>query len=200
MLMLPSPPAAAAASTQKMDPYLPFADAVDVWARTFAALGIRYRGATMALDLCDRDGKYSNGFCHWPQPAYFKSDGTWVPSQTNFTSLATPTQVGSGRTALVTLLHEGGHAAHFANVLQRSPFFSQERAPTSVAYAELQSMFLDSLAGDAAWLGRYARNGCAGVVLTQCNWRGCGAVRGASCSVLSAPLHQVRLNATPMCA
>lgn len=38
---------------------------------------------------------------------------------------------------------------------------SQERAPTSVAYAETQSMFLDSLAGDAAWLGRYARNGCA---------------------------------------
>ena len=62
-------------------------------------------------------------FCHWPQPAYFKADGTWVPSQTNFTSLATPTQIGSGRTALVTLLHEGGHAAHFANVLQRSPFF-----------------------------------------------------------------------------
>lgn len=32
----------------------------------------------------------------------------------------------------------------------------QERAPTSVAYAENQSMFLDSLANDAAWLGRYA--------------------------------------------
>lgn len=37
---------------------------------------------------------------------------------------------------------------------------SQERAPTSVAYAETQSMTLDSLAGDAAWLGRYARNRC----------------------------------------
>lgn len=35
---------------------------------------------------------------------------------------------------------------------------SQERAPTSVAYAETQSMTLDSLAGDAAWMGRYARN------------------------------------------
>lgn len=34
----------------------------------------------------------------------------------------------------------------------------QERAPTSVAYAENQSMFLDSLAHDAAWLGRYARS------------------------------------------
>jgi hypothetical protein len=49
-------------------------------------------------------------------------------------------------------------AAHFANVDQHSPFFSQERAPTSVAYAENQSMFLDSMATDAAWLGRYARD------------------------------------------
>lgn len=80
---------------------------MDVWARTFAALGIRYRGAEMNLDLCDRDAKYSNGFCHWPQPAYIRSDGSWVPSKTNFTSLATPSAVGSGKTALVTLLHEG---------------------------------------------------------------------------------------------
>ena len=34
-------------------------------------------------------------------------------------------QVGSGKTALVTLLHEGGHAAHFANIDQHSPFFGQ---------------------------------------------------------------------------
>ncbi|KAJ9506361.1 hypothetical protein QJQ45_019497 [Haematococcus lacustris] len=81
-----------------------------------------------------------------------------VVAQTNFTSLATPSQVGSGKTALVTLLHEGGHAAHFANIVQHSPFFSQERAPTSVAYAENQSMFLDAFAGDAAWLARYARS------------------------------------------
>ena len=53
-----------------MDPYFPFEEAVEVWARTFAALGIHYRGATMRLDLCDRPGKYSNGFCHWPQPAW----------------------------------------------------------------------------------------------------------------------------------
>lgn len=53
-------------------------------------------------------------------------------------------------------MHEAGHAAHFANVDMPSPLFSQERAPTSVAYAELQSMFLDSLVGDAAWRARYA--------------------------------------------
>lgn len=145
-------------TTKATDPYFPFEDAVDVWGRTFAALGINYQGSVMTLDLCDRQGKYSNGFCHWPQPAWRKSDGNWQPAYANFTSLATPNQLGSGKTALETLLHEGGHAAHFANVDQHSPFFSQERAPTSVAYAENQSMFLDSLSNDGAWLGRYARS------------------------------------------
>lgn len=37
-----------------------------------------------------------------------------------------------------------------------SPLFAQERSPTSVAYAELQSMFLDSLVGDADWMAKYA--------------------------------------------
>ena len=36
--------------------------------------------------------------------------------------------------------------------------FSQERAPTSVAYAENQSMFLDSLVSDAAWRAKYAKD------------------------------------------
>jgi hypothetical protein len=85
-------------------------------------------------------------------------DGQWHPSEANFTSLATPDEVGSGNTALTTLMHEGGHAAHFANIEQGSPLFSQERAPFSVSLAETQSMFLDSLCGDAAWLGRYARD------------------------------------------
>eukprot|EP00444_Apocalathium_aciculiferum_P040251 CAMPEP_0183536888 /NCGR_PEP_ID=MMETSP0371-20130417/28553_1 /TAXON_ID=268820 /ORGANISM="Peridinium aciculiferum, Strain PAER-2" /LENGTH=340 /DNA_ID=CAMNT_0025737537 /DNA_START=58 /DNA_END=1080 /DNA_ORIENTATION=- len=112
----------------------------------------------MTLDLLDRRGKYSNGFCHWPQPAWVRRDGSWQPSVANFTSLADPAAVGSGLTALKTLMHEAGHAAHFANVSQPSPLFSQERAPTSVAYAENQSMFLDSLVQDAAWCGRYARD------------------------------------------
>jgi hypothetical protein len=55
-----------------------------------------------------------------PQPAYFKSDGSWVPSRTNFTSLATPSAVGSGRTALVTLLHEGGEACAAQRAQPRS--------------------------------------------------------------------------------
>jgi oligoendopeptidase F len=55
-------------------------------------------------------------------------------------------------------MHEAGHAAHFANIEMGSPLFSQERAPTSVAYAENQSMFLDSLVDDADWKAKYALN------------------------------------------
>merc|ERR1712086_275641 len=87
-----------------------------------------------------------------------KPGGVWQPSSTNFTSLADPKAVGSGLTGLTTLMHEAGHAAHFANVVQPSPLFSQERAPTSVAYAENQSMFLDSLVDDAEWKCKYAVN------------------------------------------
>ena len=54
-------------TTKATDPYFPFENAVDVWVRTFAGLGIHYKGSVMTLDLCDRNGKYSNGFCHWPQ-------------------------------------------------------------------------------------------------------------------------------------
>lgn len=143
---------------KKMDPYFPFSKSVERYIKSYSALGIKYAGATMNLDLLDRPKKYSNGFCHWPQPAWCKPDGTWQPSVANFTSLADPKAVGSGLTALTTLMHEAGHAAHFANIRQPSPLFSQERAPTSVAYAENQSMFLDSLVGDAAWRAKYARN------------------------------------------
>eukprot|EP00756_Hemistasia_phaeocysticola_P023965 Hpha_TRINITY_DN15920_c0_g1::TRINITY_DN15920_c0_g1_i3::g.72244::m.72244 len=150
--------ALAGSLTKEQDPYFQFTEAVDAWARSFAALGIQYKGATMNLDLVDRKGKYSNGFCHWPVCAYTKADGSWQPSVTNFTSLATPGAIGSGHRGLVTLMHEGGHAAHFANVTQPSPFFAQERSPMSVAYAENQSMFLDSLVGDGDWLARYSRD------------------------------------------
>ena len=142
--------------TRRMDPYFPFEKSVEQWGRSFAAMNISYRGATMDLDLLDRKGKYSNGLCHWPQPAWVKPDKSWQPSTTHFTSLADPAAIGSGYTGLTTLMHEAGHAAHFANIEMPSPLFSQERSPTSVAYAELQSMFLDSLVGDADWMAKYA--------------------------------------------
>jgi len=141
---------------RRMDPFLPFGKGLQRWVQSFRRLGIQYRGATMQLDLLERKGKYQNGFCHGPIPAYFDAQGQWVPGQINFTAEAKPDQVGSGLRAIATLFHEGGHAAHFANVTQNAPCFSQEFAPTSAAYAETQSMFCDSLLNDADWLKRYA--------------------------------------------
>ncbi len=144
--------------TRQLDPYLSFGKGLQRWVQSFRNLGIAYRGATLQLDLMERKGKYQNGFCHGPIPSFFDENGQWVPGQINFTASAKPDQIGSGARAIATLFHEGGHAAHFANVTQNSPCFSQEFAPTSMAYAETQSMFCDSLLNDADWLKRYARN------------------------------------------
>ncbi|MFQ1789829.1 M3 family metallopeptidase [Aeromonas veronii] len=143
--------------TRQLDPYVPFSRALRDWVESFRRLGIQYRGATLTLDLLTREGKYENGFCHGPVPSFFQQ-GEWVPAVVNFTSLADPAQVGSGWSGLNTLFHEGGHAAHFSNVTGNAPCFSQEFPPTSMAYAETQSMFCDSLLDDADWLKRYARN------------------------------------------
>lgn len=144
--------------TRQLDPYLRFSKGLERWVKSFRHLGIAYRGATLQLDLLERTGKYQNGFCHGPIPPYFNAQQQWVKAQINFTANAQPDQIGSGARAINTLFHEGGHAAHFANVTQNAPCFSQEFAPTSMAYAETQSMFCDSLLGDADWLKRYAHN------------------------------------------
>ncbi len=143
--------------TRRLDPYMPFGLALRRWIESFRRLGIQFRQATMQLDLLERPGKHQNGFCHGPVPSWINERGQWMPAAINFTSEAKPDQVGSGIRAINTLFHEGGHAAHFANVVQNAPCFSQEYAPTSMAYAETQSMFCDSLLSDADWLLRYAR-------------------------------------------
>lgn len=139
------------------DPYFRFEDALLRWGQSFAAMGIGYRGATLTVDLMDRPGKYENGFMHGPMPAYFRR-GKWQPASINFTANAVPHQTGAGHIATTTLFHEGGHAAHFANILTDAPCFSQEFAPTSVAFSETQSMLLDSLIDDPDWQSRYARD------------------------------------------
>lgn len=144
--------------TSEKDPYLRFDSAVAQWGRTFTALGIRYRGATLTLDLLDRKGKYENGFMHGPSPA-FVEDGEFRPARINFTANAAAGQVGAGYRALNTLFHEGGHAAHFSNIVMPAPCFAQEFAPTSIAFAETQSMFFDSLCSDPDWLAKYALDG-----------------------------------------
>jgi oligoendopeptidase F len=143
--------------TQQLDPYLPFSKSLQRWVESFGRMGVDFRDANLTLDLLDRKGKYENGFMHAPRVAWHKN-GQWSPAQINFTSNANPDQVGSGDDGLNTLFHEGGHAAHFANITQNAPCFSQELPPTSMAYAETQSMFFDSLLADADWLKLYAKN------------------------------------------
>ncbi|GAM56113.1 probable peptidase [Vibrio ishigakensis] len=140
-----------------LDPYVPFSKSLRRWVESFGRLNIDYSKAELCLDLLDRKGKYPNGFCHGPIPSFY-DNGDWVAAQVNFTSNAKPDQVGSGFDGINTLFHEGGHAAHFANVKMNAPCFSQEFAPTSMAYAETQSMFCDSLLNDADWLKQYATN------------------------------------------
>ncbi len=142
---------------RELDPYVPFSQSLRRWVESFGRLNIDYLNAELTLDLLDRKGKYQNGFCHAPVPAFYDQQ-TWVPAKVNFTSNAKPDQVGSGFDGINTLFHEGGHAAHFANVTMNAPCFSQEFAPTSMAYAETQSMFCDSLLEDADWLKTYALN------------------------------------------
>ncbi|WP_114326473.1 M3 family metallopeptidase [Candidatus Colwellia aromaticivorans] len=144
-------------ATRALDPYMPFSRSLRAWVESFGRLNIDYAGAELTLDLLDRKGKYQNGFCHGPIPSY-SDNGKWVPAKVNFTSNALPSQVGSGYSGINTLFHEGGHAAHFSNVTQNAPCFSQEFAPSSMAYAETQSMFCDSLLGDADWLKKYAKD------------------------------------------
>lgn len=55
----------------ELDPYFSFGPALRRWGRSFAALGVRFRGATLTLDLVDRVGKYENGFMHGPEVAFF---------------------------------------------------------------------------------------------------------------------------------
>jgi len=141
--------------TREQDAYFPFSEALRRWGRSFAALGIEYRGATLVLDLLDRKGKHENGFMHGPVPAW-RERGRWRPARIQFTANAIPGMTGAGRRAFETLFHEGGHAAHYANIDMPSPCFSQEFAPSSVAFSETQSMFLDSLLSDADWQARYA--------------------------------------------
>lgn len=160
--------------TTAQDPYFPFARALERYGRSFAALGIDYRGATLVLDLVDRKGKYENGFMHGPVPAW-RERGAWRPARIQFTANAIPGMVGAGRRALETLFHEGGHAAHFANVDMPSPCFAQEFAPTSVAFSELQSMFLDSLVSDPDWQRRYAHDAHGAPMPTELIERGIAA-------------------------
>lgn len=140
------------------DQYFQFDEALVRWGKSFAALGVDFRGSTLQLDLLDRKGKYNNGFCHWPDLVSFDKNGKRKSGSSNFTCNVVFGQVGSGSTGFDTLFHEGGHAAHMLNTEQKDVCINHEYAPMSMAWAETHSMFMDTMLSSIEWKSRYAAN------------------------------------------
>ncbi|MFM2339700.1 MAG: oligoendopeptidase [Candidatus Parcubacteria bacterium] len=143
--------------TKEEDQYFPFVEAVSRWLQSFQKLGINFAGGTLRLDLVERTGKYNNGFCHWPKLVMYEK-GKRLPGSAQFTCNVVPGQVGSGELAYKTLFHEGGHAAHFLNITERDVCLNHEYAPMTAAWAETQSMFIDTIFSSYEWRSRYAKN------------------------------------------
>lgn len=139
------------------DPYFRFENVLSYWGRSFAALGIGFKGGTVTLDLLDRKGKHNNGFCHYPKLVEYHGSKR-VPGSSNFTSNAIADQVGSGVQGIHTVFHEGGHAADRLNSTQKDACVNSEYPPSSVSWAEMHSMFMDSISSSVEWRVRYAKN------------------------------------------
>lgn len=143
--------------TKEEDQFFQFSTALTRWGRSFAALGVYFHGATLQLDLLDRKGKWSNGFCHWPDLVRFEK-GKIIFGSSNFTCNVVNGQVGSGAQGFITLFHEGGHAAHILGSEQVDVCINHEYAPLSMAWAETHSMFMDTMFSSVEWRTRYALN------------------------------------------
>jgi len=143
--------------SHEADQYFPFDDALLRWGKSFASIGIDYQGGSLQLDLLDRKGKYSNGFCHYPKLVY-ERDGKLEKASSNFTCNVTYGQIGAGIQGMATLFHEGGHAADRLNSKVSESCMNTEYPPSSTAWAETQSMFLDTMFSSLEWKRRYAKN------------------------------------------
>ncbi len=143
--------------TLEEDPYFNFDEALMLWGRSFASLGINYRGGKLQLDLLDRQGKYNNGFCHYPSIVNF-NDGKRNPGAANFTCNVVYGQPGAGSQGMETLFHEGGHAADRLASEQVDVCLNTEWPPASIAWAETHSQFLDTMFSSIEWKIRYLKN------------------------------------------
>ncbi len=143
--------------TKEEDSYFQFDEALERWGRSFAALGVDFRGGTITLDLLDRKGKWNNGFCHWPKLTTYKN-GKRVAGSSNFTCNVVAGQVGSGVQGYNTLFHEGGHAAHLLNAEEKEVFLNHEYPPSSTSWDETHSMFMDTMFSSVEWRTRYAKD------------------------------------------
>lgn len=143
--------------TLEEDPYYIFDEALMRWGKSFSALGIDYLGGKLQLDLLDRQGKYNNGFCHYPMLVNF-NDGKRNSGVANFTCNVVYGQPGAGSQGMNTLFHEGGHAADRLASEQTEVCLNSEWPPASVAWAETHSQFLDTMFSSIEWRTRYAKN------------------------------------------
>src|SRR3989344_5361800 len=143
--------------TLEEDPYYDFDKALMRWGRSFAALGITYKGGRLQLDLLNRQGKYNYGFCHYPTLVNF-NEGKRDPGAANFTCNAIYGQPGSGNLAYETLFHEAGHAADRLASEQTEVCLNTEWPPASIAWAETHSQFLDTMFSSIEWRTRYAKD------------------------------------------
>jgi len=143
--------------TNEEDQYYQFDQALIRWGQSFSAIGINYQGGELQLDLLDRAGKYNNGFCHYPKTVY-KKGNKLIKGSSNFTCNVVYGQPGSGVQGMTTLFHEGGHAADRLNSTESEICINTEYPPASTAWAETQSMFLDTMFSSLEWRMRYAKN------------------------------------------
>lgn len=143
--------------TKEEDTYYQFEEALMSWGRSFAALGIDFKGGKLQLDLLDRKGKYNNGFCHYPAIVNFIGNKR-NPGASNLTCNVVYGQVGSGFQGGNTLFHECGHAADRLNAEKTEVCLNTERPPASVAWAETHSQFLDTMYSSIEWRTRYAKD------------------------------------------
>ncbi len=139
------------------DQYYSFENALELWGRSFGRLGVDFRKSELVLDLLDRPGKYSNGFCCWPEIIRYKGNKR-LPGKANFTCNVSLGDIGSAENGMHTLFHEGGHAAHYLNSNQKDVSVNHEYPPSSTAWAETQSMFMDTIFESIEWRRRYAKN------------------------------------------
>jgi hypothetical protein len=140
-----------------IDPYFPMEASIDRWLRSMRGLGVDFSGGNVTMDLVDRPGKHRGGFCHWPVPVHY-AEGQRRPATAEFSCNALPNALGSGSDTVMTLFHEGGHAAHMLACEHPIAPLNTEYPPTSVAWAETQSMWFDGLIDSLAWRARYARD------------------------------------------
>lgn len=100
-----------------IDLYYLFENVFEVWGCLFGVMKIGYKGTIMRLDLCDRVGKYFNGFCYWLMLLFKKIDGMWVLFELNFILFVMFDEIGSGNIVLMMLMYEGGYVAYFVNIV-----------------------------------------------------------------------------------